>query len=446
MSLGSFIRKQFIDILQWNEDRDGVLAWRHPMQDFEIQYGASLTVRESQMAVFVNEGKVADVFGPGMYKLTTQTLPILTYLKNWDKLFESPFKSDVIFFSTRLQLGRRGTAQPVTLRDSEFGMVRLRAFGVYSYQIADPGTFYREVSGTRDVYTVDDLELQLRNMVVAAMTTALGGSKVPFLDMAGNQGLMSQSISEQLAPTFERYGVKLDNFTVENVSLPEELQKALDTRISMGMAGDLAKFTQYQTATAIPMAAQNEGGIAGIGAGLAAGAALGQTMAQGLGAAAAGQAAQPAAQPAPAAVDPVQKLQQLKDLLDKGLITAADYDAPRPTCSRNSPADPRPHQSILRTHAAGPVPAVRRSRLVHVRRLRHGGLRRLPQHAAQDAASVPHRRGRRGAEDYSPICLGAAGKYEQALRRGRPHPDALRRRFLERVVPVVRGWLGRLAV
>ena len=279
MSLGSFIRKQFIDILQWNEDRDGVLAWRHPMQDFEIQYGASLTVRESQMAVFVNEGKVADVFGPGMYKLTTQTLPILTYLKNWDKLFESPFKSDVIFFSTRLQLGRRwGTAQPVTLRDSEFGMVRLRAFGVYSYQIADPGTFYREISGTRDVYTVDDLELQLRNMVVAAMTTALGGSKVPFLDMAGNQGLMSQSISEQLAPTFER----ASSWTTSpsNVSLPEELQKALDTRISMGMAGDLAKFTQYQTATAIPMAAQNEGGIAGIGAGPA-GAALGQTMAQG---------------------------------------------------------------------------------------------------------------------------------------------------------------------
>ena len=243
MSLGSFIRKQFIEILQWNEDRDGVLAWRHPMHDFEIQYGASLTVRESQMAVFVNEGKVADVFGPGMYKLTTQTLPILTYLKNWDKLFESPFKSDVIFFSTRLQLGRRwGTAQPVTLRDSEFGMVAV-AFGVYSYQISDPGKFYREVSGTRDEYTVDDLEAQLRNMVVAAMTTALGGSKVPFLDIAGNQGLMSQSIGEQLGPVFERYGVRLDNFTVENVSLPEELQKALDTRISMGMAGDLGKFT-----------------------------------------------------------------------------------------------------------------------------------------------------------------------------------------------------------
>ncbi|WP_241069792.1 SPFH domain-containing protein [Achromobacter insuavis] len=337
MSLGSFIRKQFIDILQWNEDGDGVLAWRHPMQDFEIQYGASLTVRESQMAVFVNEGKVADVFGPGMYKLTTQTLPVLTYLKNWDKLFESPFKSDVIFFSTRLQLGRRwGTAQPVTLRDSEFGMVRLRAFGVYSYQITDPAKFYREISGTRDVYTVDDLEAQLRNMVVAAMTTALGGSKVPFLDIAGNQGLMSQSIGEQLGPVFDRYGVKLDNFTVENVSLPEELQKALDTRISMGMAGDLGKFTQYQTATSIPLAAQNEGGIAGIGAGLAAGAALGQTMAAGLGvapgqpavgAAAAGAGAgAAAAAPASGGGDPVQRLQQLKDLLDKGLITPADYD------------------------------------------------------------------------------------------------------------------------
>jgi membrane protease subunit (stomatin/prohibitin family) len=153
---------------------------------------------------------------------------------------------------------------------------------------------------------------------------------VPFLDIAGNQGLMSQSIAEQLAPVFDRYGVKLDNFTVENVSLPEELQKALDTRISMGMAGDLGKFTQYQTATAIPMAAQNEGGIAGIGAGLAAGAALGQTMAAGL-AGAQGQpqaAPQPAQQaPAAAGADPAQRLQQLKDLLDKGLITAADYDS-----------------------------------------------------------------------------------------------------------------------
>src|SRR5258708_8335455 len=146
MSLGSFIKKQFIDILQWNWAVDGVLAWRYPMQDFEMQYGGSLTVRESQVAVFVNEGKIADVFGPGMYKLTTQTLPLLTYLKNWDKLFESPFKSDVYFFSTRQQIDQRwGTQQPGTIRDKDFGAVRLRAFGNYAYRIADPNKFHPKI-------------------------------------------------------------------------------------------------------------------------------------------------------------------------------------------------------------------------------------------------------------------------------------------------------------
>ena len=152
MGLMDFIKKQFIDILEWTESGDGTLAWRFPMADNEIQYGASLTVRESQVAVFVNEGKVADVFGPGMHKLTTQTLPLLTYLKNWDKLFESPFKSDLYFFSTRQQLDQRwGTSQPVTLRDKDFGAVRLRAFGNYAYQIADAKLFHTTVSGTRVV-------------------------------------------------------------------------------------------------------------------------------------------------------------------------------------------------------------------------------------------------------------------------------------------------------
>ena len=363
MSLGSFIKKQFIDILQWNEDSDGVLAYRYPMADFEIQYGGSLTVRESQMAVFLNEGQVADVFGAGMYKLTTQTLPVLTYLKNWDKLFESPFKSDVYFFSTRLQLGRKwGTPQPITIRDADFGMVRMRAFGVYSYKLVDPKLFFTEISGTREVYTRDDLELQLRNLVISTMTSALGGSGVPFLDMAGNQGLMGQKISEALVPVFAKYGLELDNFAVENISLPEELQKAIDTRISMGMIGDMARFTQYQTATAIPLAAQNEGGMAGIGASMAAGVGMGQMMANamntamnpnaqaapqtgvgvgvgvdggmGLGLFAnAGQQAIPAAAvPAPqtAPLDPNSpqaKLGQLKGLLDQGMISAADYDA-----------------------------------------------------------------------------------------------------------------------
>ncbi|MBB5019945.1 membrane protease subunit (stomatin/prohibitin family) [Chitinivorax tropicus] len=334
MGIGSFIKKQFIDILHWTEEDDGVLAYRFPMQDMEIQNGASLTVRDSQMAVFVNEGKVADVFGPGQYKLTTQTLPVLTYLKNWDKLFESPFKSDLYFFSTRIQLGRKwGTPQPITIRDQDFGMVRLRAFGMYSYKLVDPKLFYTEVSGTREIYTRDDLEVQLRNLVVATMTSTLGGGGVPFLDMAANQLLMADKMKEALADAFAKYGLALDNFAVENISLPEELQKAIDTRISMGMIGNMQTYTQYQTANAIPLAAQNEGGLAGIGAGLGAGVQIGQVMAQTMGQATAAPAA-PVAPVASAAVAPAAptedapeaRLEKLKGLLDKGLISQADFD------------------------------------------------------------------------------------------------------------------------
>lgn len=332
MGLGSFIKKQFIDILQWVEQGDDVLAYRYPMQDFEIQYGGSLTVRESQVAVFINEGKLADVFGPGTYKLTTQTLPVLTYLKNWDKLFESPFKSDVYFFSTRTQLARKwGTPQPLTVRDADFGMVRLRAFGIYSYAIADAKLFHTTISGTRDIYKRDTLEEQLRNLVIATMTSTLGSANVPFLDMAANQGLMADKINEALVPAFAKYGLRLDSFAVENISLPDELQKAIDTRISMGMMGDMQKYTQYQVANSIPLAAQNEGGLAGLTTGLGAGLAVGQTVAQTLaGALQTPQAATPAAAPAtsaaPAADSPEAKLEKLKALLDKGLIAQADYD------------------------------------------------------------------------------------------------------------------------
>jgi membrane protease subunit (stomatin/prohibitin family) len=326
MGIGDFIKKQFIDVLQWNEDGDGVLAWRYPMQDFEIQYGAKLTVRESQMAVFVNEGKVADVFGPGLHTLNTNTLPVLTYLQNWDKLFESPFKSDVYFFSTRLQLGRKwGTPQPVTVRDKDFGMVRLRAFGMYSYKLADPKKFFTEISGTRDTYTVDDLEMQLRNLVVSTMSSTLGNSAAPFIDMAANLGVMSDAMKTAMAPVFERYGVAIDNFAVESISLPEELQKALDTRISMGMVGNMATYTQYQTANAIPLAAQNEGGLAGIGASLGAGLTMGQVMTEAMRTAQAGAAT--SAPVADAAEAPEVRLGKLKTLLDGGLITQTDYDA-----------------------------------------------------------------------------------------------------------------------
>ncbi|MGZ3240512.1 MAG: SPFH domain-containing protein [Burkholderiaceae bacterium] len=325
--MGSFIKKQFIDVLQWNEDTDGVLAWRFPMQDFEIQNGGMLTVRESQVAVFVNEGQIADVFGPGNHKLTTNNLPLLTNLKNWDKLFDSPFKSDVYFFSTRIQTGRKwGTTQPITIRDKDFDMIRIRAFGMYSYRVVDPKKFFTEISGTRDEYTRDQVEEQLRGLTLATMANSLGGANVPFLDMAANQTLMAQQVKGDLVKAFEKYGLGLDEFNVTSVSLPEELQAALDERISAGMKGGLgadkmAGFTKFQVASSIPLAAQNEGGLAGLGAGLASGAAFGQVMAQGLTGAAA-----PAAPAAPAEESAEVRLGKLKGLLDKGLISADDYN------------------------------------------------------------------------------------------------------------------------
>lgn len=338
MALMDFIKKQFIDIIEWTESGDGTLAWRYPMKDLEIQNGASLTVRESQMAVFVNEGKVADVFGPGRYTLTTATLPILTYLQNWDKLFKSPFKSDVYFFSTRQQVDQRwGTTQPVTIRDKDFGAVRLRAFGNYSYRIVDPKAFHTEISGTRDTYTVADLDGQLRALMLQHISDAVASSGIAFLDLAANQVEFASQLQGVTAPAFEKIGLKLEGVTVQNVSLPEELQKILDQKIGMGMVGDMGKFMQYQTAQAIPKFAEGAGqggGIAGDAMGLGAGVALGQVMAQQL-----GQGLSGAAPGAPAAVaaaagaagvkaeDVMATLEKLGELKTKGILTQEEFDA-----------------------------------------------------------------------------------------------------------------------
>ena len=282
MPLKDFLKKQFIDVIHWTEPEDGILAWRFPMRDMEIQNGAKLTVRESQMSAFVNEGRIADVFGPGLYTLNTQTLPLLTNLMNWDKLFQSPFKSDVYFFSTRLQVNQRwGTASPITIRDKEFGAVRLRAFGIYSYRLSDPRTFHTKVSGTRETYQVADLEGQLRNTIVGRMSDTFAESTIPFLDMAANQIELGQKIAEYLRPVFTDLGLTLDSFVVENLSLPEELQKLLDQRIGMTMVGDMGRYTQFNVAQSLPIAAGNEGGgAAGVGVGLGAGLAMAQTMMQ----------------------------------------------------------------------------------------------------------------------------------------------------------------------
>ena len=394
MALMDFIKKQFIDILEWTESGDGTLAWRYPMAGNEIQYGGSLTVRESQMAVFVNEGKVADVFGPGMHKLTTQTLPVLTYLKNWDKLFQSPFKSDLYFFSTRQQIDRRwgttqpvtirdkdfgavrlrafgnyayriadpklfqspfksdvyffstrqqldrrwGTTQPVTIRDKDFGAVRLRAFGNYAYRIADPKAFHIAVSGTRDRYTVDDLDGQLRALMLQHISDAVASSGIPFLDLAANQIEFANQLKAANAEEFAKLGLALESVTVQNVSLPEELQKILDQKIGMGMVGgDMGKFMQYQTAQAIPKFAEGGAGgggsgIAGDAMGLGAGVALGQVMAQQLAGGLAGSnpaaAAAAAAAAAPVALKPdevMATLEKLAELKQKGILTEDEF-------------------------------------------------------------------------------------------------------------------------
>jgi membrane protease subunit (stomatin/prohibitin family) len=331
MALMDFIKKQFIDILEWTESGDGTLAWRYPMADNEIQYGGSLTVRESQMAVFVNEGKVADVFGPGMVKLTTNTLPILTYLKNWDKLFQSPFKSDVYFFSTRQQIDRRwGTTQPVTIRDKDFGAVRLRAFGNYAYRVADPKLFHTEISGTRDRYSVDDLDGQLRALMLQHISDAVAQSGVAFLDLAANQVEFAVQLKEVTAPAFAKLGLALEAVTVQNVSLPEELQKILDQKIGMGMVGgDMGKFMQYQTAQSIPKFAEGAGagggGVVGDAMGLGAGVALGQVMAQQLNQGLQGGGAAAAAGVKPDEV--MATIEKLGELKAKGLLTDEEFSA-----------------------------------------------------------------------------------------------------------------------
>ena len=281
MSLRDFLTQQLIDVLQWNEPEDGILAWRYPMRDMEIQNGGQLTVRDSQLAAFVDEGHIADVFGPGLHTLNTRNLPLLTDILNWDKGFESPFKSDVYFFSTRQQLNQKwGTATPITFREKEFGALRLRAYGIYAYRISDPRAFFTQVSGTRDTYYAADLSGQLRETIVSHITELLASSDVSFLDMAAHQADLAQKLTRQISPAFAALGLELTQFVVENVSLPDDLQKVMDQRIGMGIAGDPARLAQYQTAESIPLAAANPSGAAGAGVGFGAGLAMANLIAQ----------------------------------------------------------------------------------------------------------------------------------------------------------------------
>jgi membrane protease subunit (stomatin/prohibitin family) len=260
---------------------------------------------------------------------------VLTYLQNWDKLFQSPFKSYVYFFSVRQQVDQLwGTTQPVTIRDKDFGAVRLRAFGNFSYRIADPKLFYQQISGTRDIYTVSDLDGQLRALMLQHISDAVAGSGVAFLDLAANQVEFANQLRAATAPSFEAIGLKLEGVTLQNISLPEELQKILDQKIGMGMVGgDMGKFMQYQTAQSLPKFAEGSGqggGIAGDAMGLGAGVALGQVMANQLSKGLQSAGTPEGAPAAPAGVRPdevMATIEKLADLKAKGILTAEEFDA-----------------------------------------------------------------------------------------------------------------------
>ncbi len=292
---------QFIEVVEWLDESSDAIVYRFPVYNQEIKMGAQLTVRENQRALFVNEGQAADIFAPGRHTLSTRNVPILTTLRGWKHGFKSPFKAEVYFFNTRLYTDQKwGTASPVMMKDRELGMVRLRAFGTYAFKVADAKAFFAAIVGTRGLTTTDEITGQLRSTILTRFSDIVAESGVPALELAGNYDELSALCRTTLAPEFALYGLELSRFFVENISLPEDVQAAIDQRSRLGALGSqLDSFGRLQAAEAMTMAASNPSGAAGAGMGLGAGIAAGQAMLQSLGPAGAGQHA-PAPQGAPA--------------------------------------------------------------------------------------------------------------------------------------------------
>ena len=284
-AIGNLVRSQLVDVIEWTDNSSDTMVYKYDMGGKEIMMGAQLTVRESQVAVFVNEGQIADVFQPGRYELQTSNMPVMTALKAWKFGFNSPFKADVYFVNTRQFLDRKwGTSNPVMMRDAEFGMIRLRAFGIYAFRVADPTVFLKEVFGTSSMYTASEVEGQLKRTLVAGLSDAIAESKIPALDIAANYEELAAYAMQANAPKLAALGLQLTSFVIENVSLPEEVEKTMDKRTSMGVLGDLNRYTQYQAAEAMREAANNPaGGMAGAGVGMGAGVAMGQLFANAMG-------------------------------------------------------------------------------------------------------------------------------------------------------------------
>lgn len=274
-----FLRGEFIDVISWLDDTRDTMVWRFERRGQAIKYGAKLTVREGQAAVFIHEGQLADVFGPGLYQLETNNMPILTTLQHWDHGFQSPFKSEIYFVSTtRFNDQKWGTKNPIMARDPEFGPVRLRAFGTYSMRVADPGKFMTEIVGTDGEFTADEISVQIRNIIVQAASQVLAGSQIPVLDMAANTEDLGKLIAGAITPKVAEYGLSIPEFYIENISLPEEVEKALDKRTSMGVVGDLNKYMQFNTAEAMGNPSSGAGSAMATGAGMAMGMGMAQNM------------------------------------------------------------------------------------------------------------------------------------------------------------------------
>jgi membrane protease subunit (stomatin/prohibitin family) len=275
MSVWEKVTAELLDIIEWTDDSSDTMAWRFPRFENEIKYGAQLIVRPAQAAVFVDRGKIADVFPAGQYSLTTKNLPVFSTLMGWKYGFHSPFKAEIYFINTRNFTNLKwGTKNPVMLRDQEFGPVRLRSYGTYVVRVHDPAKFIEEIVGTGGHFTLEDISEQLRNLIVSRFADTLGESGIPVLDLAANYNELSLFLTKNIAPEFMEYGLEVTKLLIENISLPLEVEESLDKKSSMGIIGNLDNFVKFQTAQAMEAAAKNPGGEASAGIGMGMGFAM----------------------------------------------------------------------------------------------------------------------------------------------------------------------------
>lgn len=281
MGIFNFFKSQFIEVIEWTDQNTNTMVYRFPVQNNEIKMGASLIVRESQVAVFVNEGEIADVFASGHHVLYTQNMPVLTKLKSWKTGFNSPFKAEVYFVNTKQFINQKwGTSNPIMMRDADFGMIRLRGYGIYSYRVSDAAVFLKELFGTNSSYDTGSIENHLKKMILSGLTDLFAESQIPALDLAMYYDELSTQGREKMKERFAEFGFDITSLYIENLSLPKEVEEAMDKRTTMGVLGNMNTYTQYQAAEAIREAARNEGGgMAAAGAGIGAGAAIGNAMA-----------------------------------------------------------------------------------------------------------------------------------------------------------------------